>query len=143
MKNLKRMAMMALFLILAVASVKAQTGRRIEASIPFDFAAGKTNLKAGDYTVRRISRNVLLLRTADNKTSVLLQAAVRIPPPRSEFPTKLVFTESGGRYFLTEIWADINGDGMQLGATRTESLIARESGGAARPQRVEIALRTK
>jgi len=55
--SLKTIAMLGLFIVLAVITASAQTGSRIEASIPFDFAAGETNLKAGNYTVKRISKD--------------------------------------------------------------------------------------
>src|SRR5260370_8636235 len=84
--SLKTTAMLGLFIVLAVMTASAQTGSRIEASIPFDFAAGETKLKAGDYTVKRISKDALQLRNAQTKTSVIVLAPLSIHQMRNNAP---------------------------------------------------------
>ncbi len=104
--SLKTTAMLGLFIVLAVMTANAQTGSRIEASIPFDFAAGETNLKAGDYTVKRISKDALQLRNAQTKTSVIVMAPLVIQQTRNDAPERLVFKRYGNEYFLSQVWTN-------------------------------------
>ena len=73
-KQLLGLATFVVFITLAVGSVQAQTGYRIQTNIPFDFTAGETSLRAGIYSVEMISDNALLVRSIDGKKSVLLLA---------------------------------------------------------------------
>src|SRR5260370_27659910 len=97
----RTVAVLGLFFMLAVVSVNAQTGSRIEATIPFDFAAGETKMKAGDYAVRRISKDALLFRRFDDKTSAIVFAPVTIQKLRNDSPERLVFHRYGNEYFLS------------------------------------------
>ena len=51
-------AAVGLFLTLAI-SISAQTPTGAEVTIPFDFIAGKADLKAGNYTIMLTSGNAL------------------------------------------------------------------------------------
>ena len=86
--NLKSLAILGLFFMLAVASAHAQSGSRVEANIPFDFAAGETKFKAGEYSVKRISKDALLLRSADQKTSAIVQAPETVSQTRNDSPER-------------------------------------------------------
>lgn len=91
-----------MFLVLA-ASAPAQTSRRMSVLIPFDFVAGKTQLKAGGYTVRRVaggSETALLLESEDgrSKATVITNSAGESPER-----AQLVFRQHGESYFLAEI----------------------------------------
>jgi len=112
--SLKTIAMLGLFIVLAVITASAQTGSRIEASIPFDFAAGETNLKAGNYTVKRISKDALQLRNAQTKTSVIVMAPLVIQQTRNDAPERLVFKLYGNEYFLSQVWTNRAANGRGL-----------------------------
>jgi hypothetical protein len=71
-------------LALAVASVHAQSRTKIEATIPFDFTAGETALNAGVYSLRFVSHNALLLRSADGKESAIIVAPRAVGPNHQE-----------------------------------------------------------
>jgi len=139
---LKTIAILGLFFMLAAGSANAQTGSMIEVKVPFDFTAGNANLKAGSYTVRHVSRNTLLLRSADGKTSKMISASMATSQIRRDTPERLVFQRYGNQYFLNEVWANSATDGLQLWPSKAESRLAKNKtdGG---PQRVEIIARAK
>lgn len=119
-------ATLAVVTMLAVGSVNAQSGARIEANVPFDFTAGDAKVKAGDYSVTRIARNEFLLRSADLKTSVVVQAPVTIEQRREGSPARLVFKRYGNEYFLAQVWSDARAEGRQLYSSKTEERLARQ-----------------
>ena len=112
--SLKMFAMLALLLALGAVSANAQTGGMIEARIPFDFAAGETKLKAGNYTVKRISKDALQLRNAQTKTSVIVMAPLVIQQTRNDAPERLVFKLYGNEYFLSQVWTNRTANGRGL-----------------------------
>ena len=124
--SLRMVAMLALLLALGAVSANAQTGSMIEARIPFDFAAGETKLKAGDYTVKRISKDALQLRNAQDKTSVMVLAPLAIRQTRNDSPERLVFKRYGNEYFLSQVWTNRAAEGRGLFASRNESRLAKE-----------------
>jgi len=141
--NLSMVAMVGLLLALGAVSAKAQTGGMIEASIPFDFAAGDTKLKAGDYTVKRISKDALQLRNAQNKTSLIVMAPLAIQQSRNDAPERLVFKRYGNEYFLSQVWTNRAADGRGLFASKTENRLAKQKDKSQPPQSVEIVAHTK
>ena len=142
--SLKTIAMLGLFLVLAVMTANAQAGSGIEASVPFDFAAGETKLKAGDYTIKRISKDAVQLRNAQTKTSVIVMAPLAIQQTRNDAPERLVFKRYRNEYFLSQVWTNRAADGRGLFASKTENRLAKEMDKTRqRPQSVEIVARTK
>jgi hypothetical protein len=117
------------FLALAMVSVQAQTPSRVEVNIPFEFSAGKTTLKPGVYTVKRMSGNLVTLRNVDNKSSVILNAPVNLSSTNVEATERLVFNKYGDRYSLAQIWLTVD-SGREL---------LREKK-AQKPERIELAL---
>jgi hypothetical protein len=147
MKNqvIRSTAILGLFFMLAIASVNAQTPSRVEVNIPFDFSAGKGTLKAGSYSIRRTSRNVLAIRSADGKTTALVNAPLTIDSRGSKAGERLVFNQYGSQYFLSQIWLTVD-SGQQLFTSTAETKAAREyrlTNKNAKPQRVEIAMHAK
>ena len=130
MKNLafRIAAILGIFLGLTVAGVQAQTPSRVEVNIPFEFSAGKTTLKAGVYTVKRMSGNLITLRNVADKSSVILNAPVNLSSTNIDSKERLVFNKSGHRYFLAQIWLTVD----------TGRELLREKKTA---ERIEVALR--
>ena len=142
--SLRTVTMLGLLLGLAAISASAQTGGRIEASIPFDFAAGETRLKAGDYSVKRISKDALQLRNAQNEKSVIVMAPLVIQQTRNDAPERLVFKRYGNEYFLSQIWITRGADGHGLFASKAENRLAKQMDKSRQqPQSVEIVAGTK
>lgn len=123
-------AILGIFLGLAVAGVQAQTPSRFEVNIPFEFSAGKTTLKPGVYTVKRMSGNLVTLRNVDNKSSVILNAPVNLSSTNVDSSERLVFNKYGERYFLAQIWLTVDSGRELLREKRTE-----------KGERIEVALR--
>ena len=114
----------------------AQTRNRIEANIRFDFIVGNKELKAGDYSVTRISQNTVSVRSADGKTSVIVLAPTSLQQRRDGSHERLVFKQFGSTYLLTEVWTDRDADGRGLDTMKSEQRLANANG--AKPQTVEV-----
>ena len=107
-----------LSLLLVAGSAIAQTVH-VRANIPFNFAVGSKTLPAGTYDVGTIENGdskMLLLQARDGSSSMIVgsNAAEHLKPADE---TKLVFTQYGSRYFLSEIWVNGNRRGRQLPKT--------------------------
>ena len=145
MKNmvLRSFAMAGLIFMLAGASLQAQTSSKI-VNIPFDFAAGTAKLKAGDYIVKRMSEHAVAIRSADGKTTALINAPLSLGARDSKPGARLVFNRYGDQYFLSQVWLRVDA-GSQLFVSNEETKTAKAFRLARRkalPARVEVALRT-
>ncbi len=128
----KIVAILGVFLGLAAAGVQAQTPSRVEVNIPFGFSAGKTTLRAGVYSIDRMSGNLLRLRTTDGKSAVILNVPVTHSSTDSAAGERLVFNKYGDQYFLSQIWLTVE-SGRQVWTKTT----------AAEPERIALSLRMK
>ena len=119
-------AVFAIFLGLAVASVHAQAPSRVEVNIPFEFSAGETTLRPGVYTIKRMSGNLVSLRNVKDNSSVILNAPVNLSSTESQATERLIFNKSGDQYFLSQIWltADSGREVLRRG-TQTTTVLAR------------------
>jgi hypothetical protein len=124
-------AILGVFLGMAVASAQGQTPSKVEVNIPFEFSAGKATLKPGVYSIRRTSANLLILRDSDGK-SVILNAPLSIES--KDKAERLVFNKSGEKYSLTQIWLS--------GETGRQLLPDRKLKDE-KAERVEIAIRVR
>lgn len=126
----------ALTLVMA-ASAFAQTGRRVRVHVPFDFVVAGKQMPAGDYSVRRISKdseNTLLIQSADGRrTAVVLTNSTRRDASRAE----LSFRQFGESYFLAAVSIPGTADVREVPPTKSEEKRVRElieqakAGGAA------------
>jgi len=133
MKNqiYRHVAIFGMFLGLAVASVQGQTPTKVEVNIPFEFSAGKTTLKAGKYTIKRMSGDNLALRNEDGNSSAILNAPLTLTSRDPKAIERLVFYKTGEQYFLAQIW---------LTADTGREVWTKKKG--AQSERIEIALRS-
>jgi hypothetical protein len=139
-------AILSLLLALTVVSVGAQTRSRITAHIPFDFQIGDKTLPAGDYSVKRLSSNSLLVQSADGDVSALAQAPRSVQNSNDAKPSteRLIFRQYGDQYFLAQVWMTRDNTGRELNMTGAERKAA--SGlklvqNGAKPQIIEISAR--
>lgn len=116
---------------LALATGQAQTSSKVEVDIPFEFSAGKKTLKAGVYTVKRMSGNLVRLEKTGG-ASVILNAPVTLAATDDQTGERLVFNKYDERYQLAEIWLTAD-TGREVRTNATSE----------KPQRVEISLRTQ
>jgi hypothetical protein len=105
MKNqiYRAIAILAIFFGFSVPGVEAQTASRVEVQIPFEFTAGKTTLKPGVYTIKRMNGNLVQLKNAEGK-AVILNAPVNLSSANPEATERLVFNKYGHEYSLAQIW---------------------------------------
>jgi hypothetical protein len=104
---MKKQIMRALlgFALLTVmtASAYAQADQRMSVHIPFDFVVAGKQLPAGDYSVRRISKDsqsAIFIQSEDGRSAAMVftNAGSR-EPERAE----LRFRQHGENYFLSEV----------------------------------------
>lgn len=113
-------AVFSIFLGFAVAGVQAQAPSKVEVKIPFEFSAGKSTLKAGVYSITRLSGNLVTLRNVDDKSSsVILNAPVNLSTTDPNAVERLVFNKDGERYALAQIWLTADSGRELLKKTKT------------------------
>ena len=132
MKNqtFRLVAILGIFLGLAVASVHAQAPSKVEVNIPFEFSAGKTTLQAGVYSIKRMSGNNVIVRSEDGKSSVILNAPITNTSSNPNAVERLVFEKHGEQYALAQIWLTAD-TGRQVWLNKKSK----------NSERIEIALR--
>ena len=138
-KFMSTIGILGLFFVLSIAEVQAQRPARVEVNLPFDFTAGKANLKAGRYNLKKLSANVISILSEDGKR-VLVDAPLTISDRDAKGGSRLVFNRYGDAYFLTQVWLGSE-SGQQLFPTKTEGN-ARDTQIAKgfKPERVEVSL---
>lgn len=129
-KTYRIVAILGIFLGLAVASGHAQAPSKVEVNIPFEFSAGKTTLPAGVYSIKRMSGNNVTLRSEDGKSSVILNAPITDSSSDPKAVERIVFEKYGDQYALSQIWLTAD-TGRQVWTNKKGS----------KSQRIEIALR--
>src|SRR5882672_11062701 len=97
-------------------------------------------LKAGDYAVKRISKDALQLRNAQTKTSVIVMAPLAIQQTRNDAPEGL-YKRYGNEYFLSQVCTNRAADGRGLFASKTDNRLAKQMDKNQRPQSVEVVAR--
>ena len=139
-KQISRTLLGFFAVIMLAAAANAQTSRGIEVQVPFDFVAGKKQLPAGHYTVRRIrvdSESALLIRGEGKgaEAVVLTNSGGEDPAGAS-----LTFRQHGERYFLAEVSIPGTASVREVTRTRAErELIEQARRDAAEPKTVTIA----
>ena len=121
-----RSAVFALGLLLVVSATQAQQVR-VKAEIPFDFVVGNQVLPAGEYAVvPEGNAQALWIRSDQAKESAMtLTIACTNSGPATS--SRLVFHSLGGRYFLSEIWAQGYDQGRQLPKSGMEVQLAKNN----------------
>jgi hypothetical protein len=113
------LAIMMLVGVLVV-GVQAQTNsaRKMNASIPFTFNAGKATLPAGKYTITVLNpssdRKVLQIRSLDGHSSAMILTTTN--SVHASEKAKLVFERDGDRYVFAQ--AQLAGEDTSLAAVR-------------------------
>jgi hypothetical protein len=115
----------AMLFALAAAAF-AQTARRVEVRVPFDFVAGEKHLPAGRYTVRRMigdSEKTLLIQSEDGRANaVVITDNAGAPPERAE----LSFRQHGDQYFLASVSLTGTASVREAPESKAEKKLARE-----------------
>ena len=127
---MKRQAFMilttlSLLVMLAATSVYAQiSGVLVVAKIPFEFSVGNNVLPAGEYTVSKMTRDSLVIRSVDFGTSdIFLTISTQAGTTPNQ--SALVFNRYGDQYFLSKVWTTGNDTGRELWKPRAEEELIR------------------
>jgi hypothetical protein len=123
--NRIRTALFGLGLFFAISGVQAQENG-IKANVPFDFVVGNQVLPAGEYlvTAQGSGNQAILIRSTDRKsTAMTITFSCTSASPSKD--TKLVFHTLGGRYFLSQVWAQGYSQGRELRKSSAEIEMAR------------------
>ena len=127
MKNLRSMLLGLTVLLLATAAPAQQTN--VTATVPFDFMVGDRAYPAGEYAVKSLSGNGIVLRIeniqASDKVIVLTNSCTSVQRAAG---TKLVFQRLGDNYFLYQIWTAGNSAGREFVMSKAEVHIAKNYG---------------
>src|SRR5262249_48250340 len=101
---------------------------RVKAEIPFDFVVGNQVLPAGEYMLvsQGAVQQAIWIRSNETNASTL-SSTFPCASSRNAETTKLLFHTLGGRYFLSEIWAQGYDQGRQLPTSKTEMQLAKNS----------------
>jgi len=103
--NLALSLSLATGLLAASANASAQSGSRMQATIPFDFSANKMPLAAGTYIVERTSDRLLSLRNTNTGKAQFIM--VRPDSGQSNKGTsRLTFHREAGQTYLTQVWVE-------------------------------------
>lgn len=118
------MLIVALALATAAVSANAQSRNEVMANIPFEFVVGDKTLPAGEYNVRAITRDALMIQGTENGKSAI-RLSNETEKSKKSTHAKLVFHCYGQRYFLAQVW---NGDtvGRELAKSTQERAVERE-----------------
>jgi hypothetical protein len=126
-KNLGKMCLTLCLLMVfggVVANAQMDSVPQVEVNITFPFMVGDTKLPAGKYVIKTSddnSPNVLELRSADTKTSVIFDTEnAQARGDKTANKTELVFDKVGDQYFLRQIWVGGTATGNELTESRME-----------------------
>lgn len=125
-------AIFGMFFGFAMVNAQGQAPSKVRVEIPFEFSAGKTTLHAGVYSIKRMSADVVTLRSEGDKSTVMLHAPVTHTSSDPNAVAHLAFSKHGEQYFLSQIWLTAD-SGRRV-------WIDREAQNA---EHIEIALRPK
>jgi hypothetical protein len=127
----------ALSALLTATSAYAQPG--VEATVPFAFNVGNTQMPAGTYriTVDSLDSSVRI-HNCDNSATILSHAQKEYPGEKNQ---KLVFRHVRDQYFLAEIWGEKGSEGMMLRAPKPKNRVEEASQPTPSGNEVMIALR--
>jgi hypothetical protein len=130
-------AIASLLIVSSVAPAYAQSGAKMKATIPFDFALNDKTIPAGDYIVEPVqfgSQLALRMRDVNGHTTATVPTR---PVQASEFQAeaRLVFHRYGDQYFLSEAWTAGERTGHEITKSRAEAELAKS---ASAPKRYSV-----
>ena len=119
--------------------VPAQT-MDMQASIPFEFRVGQTEMPAGEYVIHHDPSGALVLQERSGRHAALIAFTVGARRPAPLQTGELQFNRYGETYFLARLWPPASQTGVALPKSPRETELTRELGLA---QRTSIALQRK
>ena len=136
MKRITALALFSVASFVSIGQVMAQD-HAVQATIPFEFAAGNKVLPAGTYTIATESANMIVISNHDLPA---VEAAVLLDPKDSKRQV-LVFDRYGDRYFLSEIRCHNSGMSLKLPPSKLEKTARQQQASLQMASQVLIAAR--
>lgn len=124
MKKLHTILGVLAVLLMATATQAQQI--KMKADVPFEFVAGDRAYPAGEYSLKPMGNDNVLLQLTDverHTSRMLLSYSCSKATLSTE--TKLVFRHIGDEYFLEQVWIEGRQSGRQFPVSRTETQLAR------------------
>ena len=116
-------AIFGMFFGFAMVNAQGQAPSKVRVEIPFEFSAGKTTLHAGVYSIKRMSGELVTLRSEDGESAATLDAPVTHNSNDPNAVERLVFSKHGARYFLSQIWLTADsGREVRVGRGKSERI---------------------
>jgi hypothetical protein len=145
MKKILSITVTVCVLALAVAfAVEAQEpGTAMRASIPFEFIVSGRTLPAGNYEIRRLSDDpmMLIIRNVDHKRDNAVFTTDPYIENRTPGRSEVVFHRYGDTTFLSQVVTAGNETARELTPSRTEKNLRREmASNNTKPQTVALAV---
>lgn len=100
MKNITTIAVLAVAGLLAAGNALAQQ-HEVRATVPFSFTAGGKVLPSGDYSIARVSDDIIEIQNRGQRIAMLASAFSTVD--QSKNGSVLVFERHGDLYSLREI----------------------------------------
>jgi hypothetical protein len=115
----------ALTVLLLAAAAQAQT-TNVKASIPSTLSSATTPYSAGEYTIKSMSDNGLVIQIGTSRQpaqGMALSNSCASNAPAAT--TKLVFHRLGEHYFLYQAWTEGNNWGREFPMSKKEVQLAK------------------
>jgi hypothetical protein len=119
MKNTIVRSLFTLGLSALLSPVALLAQSHINATIPFDFTVGAKSFPAGDYSVKQVSENVLLIQSITDGTGVMTMVLPSETTKKAGTPV-LTFNRYGDSYFLSKVSGDDRGWKLHQSAVEKE-----------------------
>ncbi len=113
---------------LAVLPALALAAQEINFKVPFDFAVGNIELKAGEYRVLSSPGEHLVIFRGASQTAIVQTAAPL--NGTSTVKAKLIFHRYGNAYFFSKVLLPWSGGGREMAPSKRERELARNGGAA-------------
>lgn len=113
MKNITAIAVFTVAGLLSAGNALAQQ-HEVRATVPFSFTAGGKVLPSGDYSIARVSDNVIEIQNRGQRIAMLASAFSTVDQSKSG--NVLVFERHGGLYSLREILCEPQSMNLSLPA---------------------------
>ena len=127
MRNRMCVSALALSFLVSLAALPAaaKSVDGMRAQVPFDFHVGDRLVRAGDYTVRSMSADELLLRISGDKGNAATTTNSGQEKGNGEGRARLVFHKYGDQYFLAAVWGS-DSNGRTLSESKRERNLRKE-----------------
>ena len=137
------LAIASLLAMLAVVSVHADPDSEVRADIPFDFIVGNTAYPTGSYAVQYTNpQGVFVIYIGEDESRRTLLWSNTVPAKsREDNSPRFIFNRYGDQYFLTQVWAGGDTDGLELPKLHRAHELAKEylAKNASAPEVVSVA----